>query len=168
VFIGRVARITSSKWNITKEGWKDWTKSEESFPPWSDISLPEMGIHCRTANGWSAPQFITISGGSWGLQIGVEAVDLVMIIQNENLCKSCFRVISILERTLQQRRVQLDGIPRPYGLEVGYRDPDLFPCHTARDRGPSAPLPAGSRAPSVRPAAALIRATSSKCRMSEP
>src|SRR6202165_3316752 len=38
---------------------------------------------CRTANGWRAPGFITISGGSWGLQIGVEAVDLVMIIQNE-------------------------------------------------------------------------------------
>ena len=38
---------------------------------------------CRTANGWSAPAFITISGGSWGLQIGVETVDLVMIIQNE-------------------------------------------------------------------------------------
>jgi SH3 domain-containing YSC84-like protein 1 len=38
---------------------------------------------CRTANGWSSPAFITISGGSWGLQIGVEAVDLVMIIQNE-------------------------------------------------------------------------------------
>src|ERR1700692_4209936 len=38
---------------------------------------------CRTASGWSAPAFITISGGSWGLQIGVEAVDLVMIIQNE-------------------------------------------------------------------------------------
>jgi SH3 domain-containing YSC84-like protein 1 len=38
---------------------------------------------CRTANGWSAPAFITISGGSAGLQIGVETVDLVMIIQNE-------------------------------------------------------------------------------------
>jgi lipid-binding SYLF domain-containing protein len=38
---------------------------------------------CRTADGWSAPAFITISGGSWGLQIGVEAVDVVMIIQNE-------------------------------------------------------------------------------------
>jgi lipid-binding SYLF domain-containing protein len=38
---------------------------------------------CRTAKGWSAPAFITVSGGSWGLQIGVEAVDLVMIIQNE-------------------------------------------------------------------------------------
>jgi SH3 domain-containing YSC84-like protein 1 len=38
---------------------------------------------CRTPGGWSAPAFITISGGSWGLQIGVEAVDLVLIIQNE-------------------------------------------------------------------------------------
>ena len=38
---------------------------------------------CRTANGWSAPAFITISGGSWGLQIGVEAVDVVMIFQND-------------------------------------------------------------------------------------
>jgi lipid-binding SYLF domain-containing protein len=38
---------------------------------------------CRTADGWSAPAFITISGGSWGLQIGVEAVDVVMIFQND-------------------------------------------------------------------------------------
>jgi len=39
---------------------------------------------CRTASGWSAPAFFTITGGSWGLQIGVEGVDLVMIIQNED------------------------------------------------------------------------------------
>jgi lipid-binding SYLF domain-containing protein len=38
---------------------------------------------CRTADGWSAPVFFSITGGSWGLQIGVEGVDLVMIIQNE-------------------------------------------------------------------------------------
>lgn len=38
---------------------------------------------CRTAKGWSAPAFFVITGGSWGLQIGVEGVDLVMIIQNE-------------------------------------------------------------------------------------
>ncbi len=38
---------------------------------------------CRTENGWSAPSFFAITGGSWGLQIGVEGVDLVMIIQNE-------------------------------------------------------------------------------------
>jgi lipid-binding SYLF domain-containing protein len=38
---------------------------------------------CRTADGWSAPAFFAITGGSWGLQIGLEGVDLVMIIQNE-------------------------------------------------------------------------------------
>jgi lipid-binding SYLF domain-containing protein len=35
---------------------------------------------CRLANGmWSAPAFFSISGGSWGLQAGVEDVDLVMM-----------------------------------------------------------------------------------------
>jgi len=51
---------------------------------------------CRTADGWSAPAFITISGGSWGLQIGVEAVDVVMIFQNDKamqrLLESNFQV----------------------------------------------------------------------------
>jgi lipid-binding SYLF domain-containing protein len=38
---------------------------------------------CRTAEGWSGPVFFAITGGSWGLQIGIEGVDLVMIIQND-------------------------------------------------------------------------------------
>ncbi|MGE5725451.1 MAG: lipid-binding SYLF domain-containing protein [Acidobacteriota bacterium] len=38
---------------------------------------------CRTASGWSAPEFFTIGGGSWGAQIGVEGVDLVMMIMNQ-------------------------------------------------------------------------------------
>jgi lipid-binding SYLF domain-containing protein len=38
---------------------------------------------CRTPHGWSAPAFFAITGGSWGLQIGVEGVDLVLIIQND-------------------------------------------------------------------------------------
>jgi SH3 domain-containing YSC84-like protein 1 len=38
---------------------------------------------CRTAKGWSAPAFFTVTGGSWGLQIGVEDVDLVMMIMNQ-------------------------------------------------------------------------------------
>src|SRR6266702_6229304 len=51
---------------------------------------------CRTTNGWSAPAFFAITGGSWGLQIGVEGVDLVMIIQNDkgmqHLLSSKFQV----------------------------------------------------------------------------
>ena len=38
---------------------------------------------CRTADGWSAPAFISVSGGSAGLQIGVEGVDLIMLIMND-------------------------------------------------------------------------------------
>lgn len=51
---------------------------------------------CRTANGWSAPAFFSIEGGSWGLQIGVEGIDLVMVIQNdrgmEQLLNSKFKI----------------------------------------------------------------------------
>jgi len=38
---------------------------------------------CRTSAGWSAPAFVSVGGGSWGLQIGVEGVDLVMLIMND-------------------------------------------------------------------------------------
>jgi SH3 domain-containing YSC84-like protein 1 len=39
---------------------------------------------CRTEKGWSAPAFFTVTGGSFGLQIGGQAVDLVMLIMNKN------------------------------------------------------------------------------------
>ena len=39
---------------------------------------------CRLEKGWSAPAFFTIGGGSFGLQIGGQAVDLVMLIMNKN------------------------------------------------------------------------------------
>jgi lipid-binding SYLF domain-containing protein len=39
---------------------------------------------CRTAKGWSAPAFFTVTGGSWGAQIGAEGVDLVMLIMDDN------------------------------------------------------------------------------------
>ena len=38
---------------------------------------------CRTAKGWSAPAFFTMTGGSWGAQIGGQAVDLVMLVMND-------------------------------------------------------------------------------------
>jgi SH3 domain-containing YSC84-like protein 1 len=38
---------------------------------------------CRTEKGWSAPAFFTVGGGSFGLQIGGQAVDLVMLIMNK-------------------------------------------------------------------------------------
>src|SRR5436309_6521855 len=51
---------------------------------------------CRTANGWSAPAPFSITGGSWGLQIGGQAVDLVMLVMNQKgmdaLLSSKFKV----------------------------------------------------------------------------
>ena len=39
---------------------------------------------CRTPKGWSAPAFFVITGGSVGFQIGGQAVDLVMLIMNND------------------------------------------------------------------------------------
>jgi lipid-binding SYLF domain-containing protein len=51
---------------------------------------------CRTDHGWSAPAFIRLEGGSFGFQIGGQAVDLVMLIMNERgmraLLSSKFKV----------------------------------------------------------------------------
>jgi lipid-binding SYLF domain-containing protein len=38
---------------------------------------------CKTTQGWSAPAFFTVSGGSFGFQIGAEGVDLVMLMMND-------------------------------------------------------------------------------------
>lgn len=38
---------------------------------------------CRAGERWSAPAFISVGGGSWGLQIGAEGVDLVMVVMND-------------------------------------------------------------------------------------
>jgi lipid-binding SYLF domain-containing protein len=51
---------------------------------------------CRTATGWSAPAPFTIAGGSWGLQIGAQGVDLIMLVMNKKgmdaLLSSKFKV----------------------------------------------------------------------------
>jgi SH3 domain-containing YSC84-like protein 1 len=51
---------------------------------------------CRTATGWSAPAPFSIAGGSWGLQIGGQAIDLVMLVMNQKgmdaLLSSKFKV----------------------------------------------------------------------------
>jgi len=39
---------------------------------------------CRTPKGWSAPAFFMTTGGSFGFQIGGQAVDLVMLIMNDD------------------------------------------------------------------------------------
>jgi lipid-binding SYLF domain-containing protein len=40
---------------------------------------------CRLPDGsWSAPAFFVVTGGNWGAQIGAQAVDLTMLVMNEN------------------------------------------------------------------------------------
>src|ERR1700680_272950 len=39
---------------------------------------------CRTPKGWSAPAFFMTTGGSVGFQIGGQAIDLVMLIMNND------------------------------------------------------------------------------------
>jgi SH3 domain-containing YSC84-like protein 1 len=40
-------------------------------------------VSCRTASGWSAPAFITVTGGSVGLQAGAEHQDLVLLMNEQ-------------------------------------------------------------------------------------
>ena len=39
-------------------------------------------MSCRRANGWSAPVFMHLDKGSFGLQIGAEEIDLVLLVMN--------------------------------------------------------------------------------------
>jgi lipid-binding SYLF domain-containing protein len=53
-------------------------------------------VTCRTGHGWSAPVFIRMAGGSWGLQIGGQSTDLVLVAMNDrgmqDLLKSKFKI----------------------------------------------------------------------------
>ncbi|HEY0797457.1 MAG TPA: lipid-binding SYLF domain-containing protein [Acidisarcina sp.] len=53
-------------------------------------------VTCRTPNGWSAPAFIKLSGGSFGFQIGGQSTDLVLVAVNDkgfqDLLKSKFKI----------------------------------------------------------------------------
>ena len=41
-------------------------------------------MSCRLHGAWSAPVFIQIGKGSWGLQIGAQSIDLVLLVMNES------------------------------------------------------------------------------------
>jgi SH3 domain-containing YSC84-like protein 1 len=53
-------------------------------------------VTCRTANGWSAPVFISLTGGSIGFQFGGEVTDLLLVAINndgmQNLLKDKFKI----------------------------------------------------------------------------
>jgi lipid-binding SYLF domain-containing protein len=50
----------------------------------------------KSASGWSAPAFVTLTGGSIGLQIGGQATDIVLVVMNDrgidNLAQNTFKI----------------------------------------------------------------------------
>lgn len=53
-------------------------------------------ISARSEGRWSDPAFLTLTGGSFGLQIGGQAADLILVINNrrglENLVSNQFKL----------------------------------------------------------------------------
>jgi lipid-binding SYLF domain-containing protein len=53
-------------------------------------------VTCRTGRGWSGPVFIRMAGGSFGLQVGGQGTDLVLVAVNDkglqDLLKSKFKI----------------------------------------------------------------------------
>ena len=53
-------------------------------------------ISVRNGSAWSMPAFLTVTGGSFGFQIGGQAVDIVLVVMNrrglENLLQNQFEV----------------------------------------------------------------------------
>jgi lipid-binding SYLF domain-containing protein len=43
---------------------------------------------CRTENGWSAPMFVAVGGGSVGFQIGASFTDVVLLFMNDHALQS--------------------------------------------------------------------------------
>lgn len=51
-------------------------------------------VSCRTESGegpWSAPSMLLLEGGSFGLQIGVQSVDLILVITNMSGMRSLLK-----------------------------------------------------------------------------
>jgi len=53
-------------------------------------------MSAKSAAGWSAPAFVTLTGGSLGMQIGGQATDIVLVVVNErgitNLAQNTFKI----------------------------------------------------------------------------
>jgi lipid-binding SYLF domain-containing protein len=53
-------------------------------------------ISRHSAGGWSSPAFLTLTGGSFGLQIGGQAADIILVINGdrglENLVSNQFKI----------------------------------------------------------------------------
>jgi len=48
-------------------------------------------MSCRHAGEWSAPVFMDLGKGSWGLQVGAQSIDLVLLVMNESGAQKLLR-----------------------------------------------------------------------------
>jgi lipid-binding SYLF domain-containing protein len=55
-----------------------------------------LSVRDKKTGAWSNPAFLTITGGSFGAQIGLQAIDLILVINNqrglEQLIKNQFKI----------------------------------------------------------------------------
>ena len=65
-------------------------------------------LSCRVGDGWSRPSYVAITGGSFGLQIGAQATDFVLVFANERSA-----------RALLERKITLGGDASVSGGPVG-------------------------------------------------
>jgi lipid-binding SYLF domain-containing protein len=48
-------------------------------------------MSCRHAGAWSAPAYMLVGKGSWGLQIGAQSIDLVLLVMNDTGMKKLLK-----------------------------------------------------------------------------
>ena len=70
---------------------------------------------CRTTKGWSAPGPISIAGGSIGLQIGTQSVDIILVI----LDRDPFKELLVKKFKIGSEDA---GAPGPTGSETAVND----------------------------------------------
>src|SRR5438034_10787089 len=49
-------------------------------------------VIARTAHGWSGPSFIATGGAGWGLQVGAQVTDFVIVLNNDSAVRAFSRV----------------------------------------------------------------------------
>jgi lipid-binding SYLF domain-containing protein len=73
---------------------------------------------CRTPKGWSAPAFFMVEGGSFGMQFGGQAVDVIMLVMNEN---GMMQLLSSNFKLGAQASVAAGPVGRQTGAETDWK-----------------------------------------------
>ena len=66
-------------------------------------------VVARTGHGWSGPSFIATGGAGWGLQIGAQVTDFVIVLNNEKAVQAFSRGGNVTHRRGCQRRCGTGG-----------------------------------------------------------